>query len=87
MNLPQYFQPGETSHEFYHSVGDRVYGTLIVRGVEVEYRFNDGTRPHTEVKEFPTESQAQRFATKFAAEMNRCNKRNTVPMLSTFRNF
>lgn len=87
MSLPQYFQPGMTPTELYYSVGDRVYGTLIIDNLTVKYRFNDGSRPYEESKTFDSRSAAEKFATRFAAEMNRCDKRQTVPMISSFRSF
>ena len=87
MALPRYFNCGRTDDEFYHSVGDRVYGTLVIKGVEAKYRFNDGSRPYEEIKRFGSIEQAEKFAARFAAEMNRCIKKNAVPMLSTFRSF
>jgi hypothetical protein len=91
MPLPQYFQPGETENSFYHSVGDRVYGTITVTDKTVGYTFNNGSNDSSgyyyEEKEFGSVSSAQKFASRFAAYMNQCGKRNTVPTLGTFRDF
>lgn len=87
MSLPSYFQQGETSTELFHSVGDRVYGVLCINKNVVRYTFNDGSRSYTDERRFNSDSSAEKFASKFAAEMNRCWKRNSVPTSATFRNF
>lgn len=85
VQLPSYFQEYDGAQVF--SVGDRVYGTLSVKGSEVSYRFNDGQRPYEDSRSFRSESAATRFASKFAAEMRRADGRNAVPHMGTFRDF
>lgn len=83
--LPDYFNFDDGAHWF--SVGDRVYGMISVRGSEVTYRFNNGSEPYEESREFTAEPTAQRFAARFAAEMRRADSRNAVPHMGTFRDF
>ena len=86
--LPAYFQPGETNDSFYHSVGGSIiYSTLVISGFNVSYSFCDGNRTYNEAKGFKSENKAIQFASSFAAEMNRCDKRQTVPSMDKFRNW
>lgn len=56
-------------------------------GKDVSYRFNDGSQPYDETRTFKTETAAQRFAARFAAEMRRSYDQNAVPLMGLFRNF
>lgn len=86
LQLPQYFSfYGGTA--WFSCGGDRVYGTLSVEGSVVTYRFNSGNGVYEDSREFGSESAAIKFASKFAAEMRRCDKRNSVMTSSTFRSF
>ncbi len=83
--VPGYFQ--QSGDEFFFSVGEVVYGTLTLKGDVVRYHFNDGGRPYTEDRKFPTRRKAEIFASRFAAEMRRADRRNAVPHMGTFRGF
>lgn len=91
MSLPNYFTD-ESENIYSFSIGDRIYGSLVVNidpdlpASVVTYRFNDGQKSYTSSCVCDTSKQAIRFASKFAALMRRCDKRNGVPMMGLFEN-
>jgi hypothetical protein len=62
-------------------------GLLEVHGSTVRYEFSPPDQLYADSREFPSETEAIRFANQFALAMKEARKSRSVPTSATFRGF